>query len=525
MKSKEIAMLTQVHVSQKHKIVAVPYSDQVAQFFAAPQATIQGIPYVLVPHKPRESYMLRKFGFDVPPPILTCYDWPHPPSELPFEAQKQTAVLLSTNERAYVLNSYGTGKTRSALWAWDYLNQEGIAGKLLVLAPLSSLNFTWNKEAFAILPHRHVEVLYGSRDTRLKRLKNGADIFVINHDGFKIILEELQERRDIDTLIIDELATYRNPSAKKVKTMRDFAPGKKFVWGMTGSPIPTAVTDVWAQAKIITPHRVPRYFKGFREQVMLQVAPFKWVPKAGAIEKAYEVLQPSIRYSLDDVVELPETIVREQEVELGPLQAKIYKEMAARCYAAIQDKKITAANAGVMLVKLLQISCGSVYTNEGQTITLDAGARYTATLEVIKSADRKVIVFAPYKHVLAGINAALEKEDIDHAVVSGDTSMKDRDEIFNAFQFTDKYHVIAAHPACMSHSLTLTAANIIVWFGPTTNLETFDQANARITRVGQKHKQLVLLLQSTPVEKRMYNLLKDKRKLQDELLNMFKPGE
>ena len=519
-------MSIQPIINTKHKLVILPVTAQLRNFFGqAPVLTLQGIECICIPYKPREHYMLRKFGYDVPPPILNCYDWPHPPGQPPFDVQKQTAVMMSTNDRAYVLNQFGTGKTRSSLWAWDYLNKEGVAGKLLVLAPLSTLYFTWAREVFDTLPHRVCEVLYGTRDQRFKRLRNKkADIYIINHDGVRIIMEELANRPDIDTLIIDELATYRNQSAKKVKVLREFAPKMKLGYGLTGAPIPTAPTDVWAQAKILTPHTVTRYFKQYREKTMLQVAAFKWVPKPDAVQKAYAALQPSVRFTLDDVVELPEVTYRMQKVELGTIQQKIYKEMANACYVAVKNGEITAANAGAVLNKLLQISCGWVYTKDGQTVELDAGKRVEQLLSIVTANDRKVIVFAPYKHVLEGINKALTKEDVDHAVVSGDTAMGARTAIFTAFQHTDKYHCLAAHPGTMSHGLTLTAANVIVWYGPTTNLETFLQANARITRIGQIAKQLIVGLYSTPVELRMFNLLEDKKKIQDQLLTLFEEG-
>lgn len=511
------------YVSAKHKAVILPATEQLTKFFTtAPVIELQGQKQIVVPHAPRETFMLEKFGYSVPAPILTNYNWPHPIGQPPFEAQKQTAVLMSTHDRAYVLNQFGTGKTRSALWAWDYLNKEGLAGKLLVLAPLSTLYFTWSREVFDTLPHRKCEVLYGPKAKRIEKLaKKDIDIYIMNHDGVKVMIEELEARKDIDTLVIDELATYRNPSAVKVKLLRRYVPQLKLVYGLTGAPIPTSPTDAWAQAKIITPHTVPKYFKGFRDSLLLQVAPFKWIPKPDAVQKAFAALQPAVRYTLDDVYELPTTVFRMQEVPMGPNQANIYEEMRKRCYVALQNGEITAANAGAVLVKLLQISLGYVYTKDQQTITLDNQDRLDVLLDAVTSNDRKVLVFAPYKHVLGGIHKALDKAGVDHAVVSGETNMKDRTDIFTAFQNSDKYHCIAAHPGTMSHGLTLTRANVIVWFGPVTNLETFQQANARISRVGQKHKQLVLCLYSTPVESRMYSLLESKRKIQDELLSLF----
>jgi len=150
---------------------------------------------------------------------------------------------------------------------------------------------------------------------------------------------------------------------------------------------------------------------------------------------------------------------------------------------------------------------------------LPAGSRIEALLDLIESAEHKVLVFVPFRHALAGLSEILTENNVDHAVVHGDT--KDRDEIFNLFQNTAKYRVLLAHPACLAHGLTLTAADTIIWYLPTTSLEIYEQANARVRRAGQKHKQQILFMQSTPVERRIYRLLAAHQHLQNVLLDMF----
>ena len=132
-----------------------------------------------------------------------------------------------------------------------------------------------------------------------------------------------------------------------------------------------------------------------------------------------------------------------------------------------------------------------------------------------------MLVFAPFKHALYGLDAALTSEGIDHAVVDGDTPAPERAQIFNLFQSTDRYRVLLAHPQCLAHGITLTRADTVIWFAPVLSLEIYDQANHRIRRVGQTHKQLILHIQSTAVEKRIYKMLQKKQKVQDELLKLF----
>ena len=284
-------------LNTKHRVVILPFSEGLRNLFpSAPDIEINGERLIAVPHQPAETYLLtHKFGASVPAPILSQYEFISPPDQVVFEAQKQTAALLSMNSRAYVLNGLGTGKTRSALYAWDYLNKLKLAGKVLVLAPLSTLHFTWAREVFNVLPHRKCEILHGSKERREKKLANPeADIFIINHDGLRVILTDLMDRPDIDTIIIDELAAYRNFKAKRTKELKLYAKNKRFVWGMTGAPCPNAPTDVWGQCSIVTPHTVPSYFKHFQEQLMLRVRQFKWVAKDDALPRAFAAMQLSL---------------------------------------------------------------------------------------------------------------------------------------------------------------------------------------------------------------------------------------
>lgn len=514
--------MTPVHVSVKHRQVVVPFLDSVRNLFpSAPEVTLGGNRFLSVPHLPTETFMLRRLDFDVPPPILSHYSWPHPPDKPPFDVQKLTSALLSMNQRAYVLNGLGTGKTRALLWAWHYLRNNNLAGKLLVLAPLSTLEFTWEAEVFATLGLRCV-VLHGDKKRRLERLADpDAEVFILNHDGPKVILDEILARLDIDCLGIDELAVYRNGGAARTKLVRKLAARMKWVWGMTGGPIPHSPTDAWAEATIITPHTVPKFYGRFRDELMLKVSNFKYVPKKDAVDRAYAALQPAVRYTIDDIKELPERIDRTVDVALGPIQAKVYKDLVEHCVAGVQSHQITAANAGAVMMKLLQVSAGWVYTGTQLIVPLDNNKRIEALIDAIYSTDRKVLVFSPFKHALEGISQALTKEGIEHATVSGDTPMTRRSEIFNLFQNTDKYKVLNAHPQCLAHGITLTAANTIVWFAPTTSNEIYDQANHRIIRVGQTSKQLILHLQSTPVEKKIYALLRQQQQVQGQLLDLF----
>ena len=440
----------------------------------------------------------------------------------PFEIQRTTVELLTENPRAYVLSSMGTGKTKCVCWAFDYLRRVRSANRMLVVAPLSTLRFTWAREIFLTTPQYKTAVLHAATREKRKALlaDRSIDIYIVNHDGLAIIADEVAKRDDIDVIVLDELATYRN-NTKKTRIAMNLCRGKPTVWGMTGAPTPNAPTDVYQQAKIITPGTVPKYFSTFRDMTMIRINQFRWVPKRESTETAMRALQPNVRFTLDDVTELPPFISRIVDVELGPKQRKVYDDVRRDCQALLAKGTIKAANAGAVMNKLLQISLGWVYLEDGSTLSLDNDRRNDALVDLIMSTDRKAIVFTPFKHSLAGIEKLLNGASISNQMVSGDTSLGNRDKIFRAFQFDADPKVLLAHPECVSHGITLTAADTVIWHGPITSLEIYDQANARIRRVGQQHKQQFLHLQATAVEKHIYNLLMRKLTVQDELLKML----
>lgn len=494
----------------------VPWQQAVANLFpGAP--VVDG--KIVLPYGVAETTILRRLGMQVAAPVLSQYQFTG--TRPPFGVQRTTVEMLTMHTHCYVLSGMGVGKTACPLWAYDYLCGQQIAGKMLVVAPLSTLHFTWMAEIFQIMLGRTAVVLHGSRAKRLKLLAEDYDIYIINHDGIGTIYPELClkfGKRDI--LTIDELATYRNPGPR-TKLMKKFAERFGWVWGMTGAPAPKEPTDVWNQANIVTPSRVPKYFGRFREELMYKVTQFKWLPKEGAAQKAYEVLQPSVRFTLEDVGELPPFISRRIDVDLGAKQRHIYEEIRKSCMAIVGNETVTAANAGVLLSKLLQISLGYVYSEKKGIITLDNQNRLNAVIDLLGSGCGKALIFTSFKHSLQGVADAITSAGYRTAIVSGDTPAAERNRIFDAFQNRDELDNIVAHPQCMAHGITMTAADTVLWFGPHTSLEIYDQANARIRRTGQKKKQQFLHLQATPAEKKIWSMLIARQDVQSQLLKLF----
>lgn len=510
-------------ISHQTRSAVVPFEASMPALFPhGVRIQWNGAEMFVVRHGHDETRLLRNLGLPVPAPIVEHYDFPSADKLKPFGKQVLTAAGMTMHTSFFVLNDMGTGKTKACIWAHDYLQREGLAHAMLVVAPLSTLDFTWAREIFNTFPHKTVRVLTGDARRRKKLLAQKADVYVVNHDGVKVVINELLARSDIDVICFDEAAAYRNARADRSKIARKLAKNRRYIWGMTGSPTPSAPTDAFGLAHLITPATAPRSWVQFRQDTMINVSQFRWVPRKDAHETVAALLQPAVRFSLDEIVELPPLIEREVQVPMGTRQKQVYDAMRDHASAMLKEGTITASNGGVVFSKMLQASIGWIYGNDDHNIiALDNQGRLQALLDMIESADRKVLVFSPFKSATAGIAELLTREKIDFATVTGDTPQRERTEIFSAFQGSSKYHVINAHPECMSHGLTLTAADTIIWFGPVTKLETFEQANARITRVGQAHKQQIIKLVSTPAERMLYRRLKDKHELQENILDML----
>jgi len=467
--------------------------------------------------------VLRNLGYDAPAPMRDYYDWPG--RYQPFSAQREAAAFLSMYDRAFNLSELGTGKSLASLWAYDYLRSIGHFHKVLVISPLSTLERTWADEVFQHFPHLEYAVLHGSRDKRIKLLNTDADVYIINHDGVQIIEPLLVDRPDIDLVIVDEIAqAARNAGTDRWKSINKVINRHKkprACWGMTGTPTPNAPTDAWAQCRLISPNNVPPYFNRFKGQVMRQLSQFTWVPKQEATEIVQSVMQPAVRFTRDECIDLPPLMYETRQVTLTKEQEKAYKEMVAKLRTEADEGEITAVNEAVKMAKLVQIACGVVYTSEKDEVTIPSTPRIEETREIVRQAEGKVIVFVPFVSSVNMVAQELSK-DFSVEVIHGGVKKDERDRIFGAFQKGKDPKVLVAQPAAMSHGLTLTAASTIVWYSCVTSNEVFEQANGRINRPGQKMSNFIIMLEGTPVEKRIYTRLRNKQKMQGALLDEVK---
>lgn len=537
-----------IYPPHRSVVLHLPNPEQVLS--SIPSARVveyKGNRLVAVPHKLWETQMLRRAGYAVPSPIGFYYHWPRQRTRIaaPFVHQIETAAFLTLNHRAFCLNDMGTGKTLSALWAADYLLRERMIRKVLILSPLSTLDQVWGEAVFEHFHDRSLAILHGTAEKRRRLFANDAyDFYVVNHDGLDIICD-LQykdirdkqtgtvigrkivsaefKRNDIDLVLIDEVATYRNASTKKFKTIKRALKPNMWCWGLTGTPTPNEPADAWAQCNLLMPANVPEYFTTFKQFTMQQMTEHIWVPKREAPEIVFKVMQPAIRYDRDECLDLPECLYSTRTVEFTAEQKKHYKEVMSELSTEIDGGRINAVNEGVKAGKLLQIACGEVYDTDGKPRGVDVTPRIDVTIEIIEQSPHKVIVFVPFTAPLLMLAEKLEaKFPKQVATVYGGTPVGERNRIFAEFQRMQNPRVLVADAGTMSHGLTLTESNTIVWYAPEWSNDTYNQANARITRPGQKNTQYIIHVAGSEIERRMYARLRDRAKMQGVLLDMVK---
>ena len=456
---------------------------------------------------------------DIPSPMLRDYKWPG--IYVPFEHQKDTASFLSLRERAFCFNEMGTGKTSAAIWAADYLMELGIVKRVLIVCPLSIMHSAWQNDIFKTTMHRSAAIAYGSREKRARVIKDSHDFVIINYDGVGVVKQEIADAR-FDLIIADEANSYKNASTKRWKTLAKLITPTTRLWMMTGTPASQSPVDAFGLARLISPWRVPKFTTAWRDKVMQQVSRFKWIPRPTARQMVFAALQPAIRYTKEECLDLPEIVYQTREVPLTVQVANYYKKLKAQMLIEAAGVQISAVNAAASLSKLLQISGGAVYTDERDVVVFDVSPRLQALKEVLEDTDHKVVVFVPYLHTIEVIKDFLNREGISNAVIKGDVSAKERGSIINRFQTQPDPHVLVIQPQSASHGVTLTAADTVVFWSPVMSVETYLQCVGRINRVGQVNKMTVVKLQGSDVERKVYDMLEGKVDSHQKLVDMYK---
>ena len=476
--------------------------------------------WVACPHDLDSVDALRQLGYDVEANV-NFGGYKYTGRYTPFAHQAQTVAFMATHRKAFNFSHPGTGKTSSALWAADYLIKQGKVKKVLVVAPLTTLRDVWERECFTTVTHLSTAVLSGTKAQRCIALAQDVDIYITNHDGVKTMYHEIQARADIDLVIVDESTAYKTPTADRTKAMMriGLTHNRRF-WAMTGTPMANMPTDVWTMARVICPELVPKSFNMFREQTCHKITNFKWAPRADAVQMVLDRLHPAICFRKKDCLDLPAVMTIQRHVEPSPNQMNFIKTIKSEFVAEIGGKEITAANAAILIGKVLQVLEGVVIhdSSTGEGIIIGAQSRIDVLKELIESSNSKTIVFAPYTKALDYLQDELKEYGIGR--IDGSVSETKRAVILRKFEEDPSMRVLIAHPRTTSHGLTLTSASTIIFYGPIHSPEVYEQAINRIDRPGQKFSMTVAQISGHPIESRIYDTVAKKMRIQTQLLDM-----
>lgn len=511
-------------VHEKTRSLVLRVNDPFAVRELIPHSRILAHPdyNLAVEHTEDAADILRNMGLDAPSPVLHYYNWPG--KFTPFSHQREMVEFWIRNKRGFNLSDAGTGKTNGALWAADYLMSTGRVRKALLCVPLSTVDRVWSQDIFDTLMHRRSVVVHGTYDKRLSMLAADVDFYILNHDGVKVgeIAKIVHAREDIDLVLVDEGDFFSEARTEKYRALRKLLRPDMRLWWQTATPAANKPTQAWAQARLVNPSRVPEHFGTFQRMTMVQLSQHKWVPRPNSEEIIHNALQPAIRFRKADCLDLPPVVTTERQCELSPEQRKAFETMRREMKVEHDSgSQITAVNAADKIGKLRQILCGAVLKpGTDEYVVLDHAPRLNELIRAADTAVAKVIVIVPFK----GITQALEKELSKRytvAVLNGDVTIRQRDQIVRDFKGGPDPHMLLCHPRVMSHGLNLVEADMTIFYAPIYSNTEYRQVIERNNRAGQVNKMTVVRLAAHPIEWEIYKMVDERQVTQENVLNLY----
>ena len=324
------------------------------KFSVLPRQHVQPIPgghEITVPWALDEMRVLKNLGVkDVPSPIRRKYTWPG--RYKPMDHQKTTAGFTTLHRRGFIFNDPGTAKTISVLWAADYLMSIGEVRRVLVICPMSIMHSAWMGDINNSVIHRSAIVAHHSQASRRIEMIQGAyEIVIINYDGVHLVADEINANGKFDMIIVDEANCYGLPTTRRWKALAKIVRPDTFLWMMTGTPAAQSPLNAFGMAKLVNPSAVPNYVTAWRDKVMLKISTFKWVPKPDAKDTVFKVLQPAIRFTKEQCLDLPPVLKTTREVDMTPQQHKYYKLIKDQMLATVATAALVSFVVASALLK------------------------------------------------------------------------------------------------------------------------------------------------------------------------------
>jgi len=443
----------------------------------------------------------------------------------PWPYQDFATQHIIDNPYSGLFLDMGLGKTVSTLTAIDQLMYTELeVNKVLVIAPLRVAQDTWTTESvkWDHLKHLRLSVVLGSERERKQALQAKADVYVINRENVAWLVGYYQSAFPFDMVVIDELSSFKSAKAIRFKSLRMVRPKVKRVVGLTGTPAPNGLIDLWPQLFLLDQgERLGKTITGYRERYFTPgkrngAVVFDYKLKADTEQLIYDKIGDiCISMKAKDYLSLPERINRTVEIRLPSDVQKKYDEFERDQVLALDDSEdISAINAAALSTKLRQFANGAIYDDQKNWHEVH-NTKLEALSEIVEAANgQPVLIFYSFRHDLERINK--------HLKVYKPRQLTSAEDI--ADWNSGKISVLLAHPASAGHGLNLQAGgNIVIWFGLNWSLELYQQANARLDRQGQIKPVIVHhLVMVDTIDTKVFNVLDGKAETQDALMNAVK---
>lgn len=438
----------------------------------------------------------------------------------PHEYQRRMIDKIYGQENVGLFLDMGLGKTVITLTAVKELIEDFAVSNVLVIAPKRVAEDTWTREheKWDHLSGLTVSRVLGTPQQRVKALSRKADVYVIGRDCVQWIVQRYGKLWPFDMVVVDELSSFKNPQAKRFRALRQVLPFIERMVGLTGTPSPNGLMDLWAEVYLLDRgERLGKTLGWYREKwfkpaVQVGYVVYKWAALKGAEEEIRKRIGDiCVSMSAADYLELPDRIDREVPVRLSESEMEQYRKMEQEQLLQVQDETVVALNAAAVMSKLLQIANGRAYTDEHEVVQIHE-AKAEALAEIVDVSDSPVLVFYSFRHDLEAIKAKIPEA----RELGGPETI--------AAWNQGTIPVLLAHPANVGYGLNLQdGGHVIVWYGLTWSLELYQQANARLHRQGQQRPVIVhhLIAEGT-VDEQVMKALRTKDTSQAALLAALK---
>lgn len=401
----------------------------------------------------------------------------------PHDYQTYATRFLLEHPVSCLMLDCGLGKTVITLTAlWELVLDSFDIGRVLVIAPKRVAENVWVQE---IRKWEHLTGLtavrvLGSEQDRRSALNTPAFLYIINRENVTWLVKN--RRWDFDMVVIDELSSFNSHQAQRFKAMRKVRPLVTRIVGLTATPAPNSLMDLWSEMCLLDMgQRLGRYIGGYRERFFVpdkrnREIVYSYKPREGAEDKIYELISDiCISMKAKDHLQMPELMTNRVTVSMSPKEREVYDRLRRDMVTELNGEELDAVNAASLSSKLQQMASGAVYGSDHQTVVLHS-RKLDALEDLIEAANGKPLLVAYWFHH--------EHDRLHERFACRDINTAEDIAAWCAGEIP----VGLIHPASAGHGLNLqSGGSTLVWFSLTWSLELYEQLNDRLWRQGQEH--------------------------------------